>query len=150
MAKSFKERKERVNNRCPDCDKLISPYSTYCKVCSQRGSRNSAWYKTGKTYGHCGGNGYVILSGYWDHPNARKDGTILEHVKVMSDTLGRPLVDKEEVHHKNGVRDDNRPENLELWSSSQPAGQRVEDKVAWAVEILSLYRPELKEYLANV
>jgi hypothetical protein len=42
----------------------------------------------------------------------------------------------------NGVRDDNRPENLELWSKSQPAGQRVADKVSWALEILKLYAPE--------
>jgi len=34
---------------------------------------------------------------------------------------------------------DNRESNLELWSSSQPKGQRVEDKVAWAREILALY-----------
>ena len=37
------------------------------------------------------------------------------------------------------MRDDNRPENLELWSTSQPSGQRVEDKVAWAAELLRRY-----------
>lgn len=41
------------------------------------------------------------------------------------------------------TQDDNRLENLELWSSSQPSGQRVKDKVQWAIEILSLYQPEL-------
>ena len=39
----------------------------------------------------------------------------------------------------NGIRDDNRPENLELWSKGQPAGQRVADKVAWAVDLLERY-----------
>lgn len=64
---------------------------------------------------------------------------ILQHRWVMEGLLGRRLLRAETVHHKNGDRTDNRPENLELWSKSQPAGQRVEDKVAWANEILQLY-----------
>lgn len=74
-----------------------------------------------------------------DHPNAMKAGWIGEHRLVMSEILGRPLLPHENVHHINGVRDDNRPENLELWSSSQPKGQKVVDKLAWAREILDLY-----------
>lgn len=60
----------------------------------------------------------------------------------MSSTLGRPLREDENVHHKNGNRSDNRPSNLELWSTWQPAGQRIEDKVAWAVELLRFYAPQ--------
>jgi hypothetical protein len=60
----------------------------------------------------------------------------------MEQIIGRPLLHEESVHHKNGVRDDNRPDNLELWSKSQPSGQRVEDKVTWAIELLLLYAPQ--------
>jgi hypothetical protein len=67
---------------------------------------------------------------------------VLEHIKVMSELIGRPLRPEENVHHKNGDRHDNRPENLELWSRNQPSGQRVVDKVLWAKELLALYEPD--------
>ena len=62
---------------------------------------------------------------------------IAEHRVVMEQMLGRPLREGENVHHVNGLRWDNRPENLELWSKKQPPGQRVVDKVAWAIEFLA-------------
>lgn len=71
------------------------------------------------------------------------DTQVKEHRHIMSQMLGRPLTSYEEVHHKNTLRHDNRPENLELWfTGSQPPGGRVEDIADWAHWFLSQYRPE--------
>lgn len=77
-----------------------------------------------------------------DHPNCSKQGFVKEHRLVMEKMIGRLLERHETVHHKNGNRKDNRPKNLELWSVRQPKGQRVEDKVEYALEILRIYAPE--------
>ena len=85
-------------------------------------------------------NGYVQIRTVVG--NANKGKYEYEHRLVMEEMIGRRLVKGETVHHKNGIRNDNRPENLELWSKAQPYGQRVEDKVAYAIEILQQYAPE--------
>jgi hypothetical protein len=85
--------------------------------------------------------GYAMI--FWPgHPNAQKSGYIPEHVAAMSQILGRPLVPGENVHHVNGVRDDNRWENLELWVTKQPKGQRASDVIEWATEMLKRYAPD--------
>ena len=93
------------------------------------------------------GTGHITPLGYRtfrlpDHPNAWKDGRVPEHVMVMAEVLGRPIKKGEKIHHRNGIRTDNRPENLELWAKSHPKGQRISDQVEWAKELLWEYEPE--------
>lgn len=75
-----------------------------------------------------------------EHPYVTaKSGRIFEHRFVMSQHLGRAMHPHEQVHHKNGQRDDNSLTNLELWTKNQPIGGRVRDLITWAKEILALY-----------
>lgn len=104
----------------------------------QQNGENHPCYKGGRI---TNGNGYVEIRDP-SHPNAFKTGYVLEHVAVMSKEIGRPLHKGETVHHRNGKRDDNRAENLELWAGSHPKGQRPADMVRWAKTILELYDPE--------
>ena len=73
------------------------------------------------------------------HPRSGQGNYVFEHILVAEELLGRFLIDVETVHHRNGVRDDNRPENLELWTRPQPSGIRVSDAIELAHTILDLY-----------
>lgn len=82
--------------------------------------------------------GYVLA---WapNDAHAQANGYALEHKLVVAQMIGRALLAGENVHHLNGAKNDNRPENLELWVTMQPTGQRPADLVAYAHEILARY-----------
>lgn|SRR5262245_31491501 len=92
----------------------------------QRGSNNPGW-KGGRVRG---GNGYVYVLVPPDDPYfpmANRYGYVMDHRLVVARSLGRLLLRTEQVHHKNGIRTDNRLENLELWKRSHPSGVRHGD-----------------------
>ena len=118
-----------IRLRCPDCGNLRwAQKARQTKICSQclRGPRRANW--KGGTL-HTSGYRYICLSPdspFWSMTQ-KNHGHVGEHRLVMAQTLGRPLQSWERVHHLNGNRDDNRPENLELWKVQQPQGVRQRD-----------------------
>lgn len=129
----------------PECDNKHKA-KTYCNKHYQRyllygDPRINKGTPTGEGKPCTNSEGYVILPIHTGkgHPNADAAGYILEHRYVMANHLGRALLPQENVHHINGQKNENSIENLELWTKSQPPGQRVSDKIRWAKEILDLY-----------
>jgi HNH endonuclease len=140
---------KRVQYRCQcDCgniaivaaNNLSSGHAKSCgcwriqAIRERRGPRSPRW--NGGVFRNP--QGYIQIKRD-DHPNANNHGYVLGHVLAMSEYLGRPLKSGATVHHKNGIRDDNRINNLELWCSKHPSGQRVADLIAFAKEILAEY-----------
>lgn len=101
------------------------------------------WKKHGSPYGgkRAKGLGCVNHYGYIVIPNPR-GGQMHQHRRVMEEHLGRTLEKSEKVHHLNGIRSDNRIENLELWTVDHPAGQRVEDKLKWCEDFIKKYKDQ--------
>ena len=109
----------------------------------------SRWYKRGNTELIYKGF-HVASDGYVKVKDKVKKKTVLQHRMIMEQHLGRDLLPTENVHHINGNRADNRIENLELWNTRQPKGQRIPDKIEYAIEILKLYAPHLLKENENV
>lgn len=143
---SLGRRLATVKNKCVACGTLFSPFKKDAKFCSQPCSHKGykKTWRRGADHGHWRGgkhlsNGYVLVLDFEKEKNKGASSYSFEHRLVMENHIGRKLLPSETVHHKNGVRTDNRLENLELWSKSHPAGQRVEDKLKWAREIIQFY-----------
>lgn len=112
-------------------------FKGYCRPCSSAAIRDGdhRQIRTRRTHSR-NNNGYSLLTSMAvkeeDLPLFRamqdKSYTVLEHRWVMAKAIGRPLRSNESVHHKNGDRQDNRIENLELWERGQPAGQRAHER----------------------
>ena len=105
---------------CQDCrqERWVAleggqPKNKRCKSCSKRGNRCYGW-KGGRALR---ADGYVevwVSPDDFFYPVASKRGYVLEHRLVMAKHLNRHLLSWEVVHHKNGIRDDNRIENLTI------------------------------------
>jgi hypothetical protein len=115
---------------------MMNRESVQCAQCrSVAAERNGNW-KGGQSKSKAG---YRMVRAV-GHPRAtQKSSYVFEHILVMEEILGRHLVPGETVHHLNGVKDDNRVENLELWTRPQPSGIRASDAVDWARHIIRLY-----------
>jgi len=148
-------RRSKINNKCRICEKdcnNLEGADPLCKLCyayvfhmkekmlptDTKSVLDHKKYHSTRERRFIDKDGYVIIKKE-NHPNSKSYGRIREHVYIMSEYLGRSIKDKETVHHKNGIKDDNRIENLELWSHSHPYGQRIEDKLLWAKQFLGEY-----------
>ena len=151
-----KDSEQRNTFTCINCGETLSKsrkpggriyaQQRYCSIkCKIEFRKKSAFerFKNGGYKRHVKRHGYVWIS----VPELAREGkqrSMLEHRYIMEQSLGRKLYPEETVHHKDGDRHNNAIENLELFSNRHGPGQRVTDKVTFAIEILGLY-PDFAE-----
>ena len=142
----------RFENTCIECGKPITTkrkpsgyLNTKRQLCSTecrskyRGRLATERFNAGEIGRHIKRNGYVWISIPAGASRTGKKREMLEHRYVMEQMLGRPLRDGETVHHMNGQKTDNRPENLSLRSGNHGPGGDVSAMVKWAHDFIALY-----------
>lgn len=105
---------------------------------AKRGPRHTGEWKTNS-------EGYVYKNIWSDTGKSKK---VFQHREMMEKILGRALRRGENVHHLNGVRNDNRPENLQLWLTPQPSGANLLDVMSWMREFVSNHSEDEARLLA--
>lgn len=152
---SGKLRRTRLKRQCMYCGKIFRQIRSVVERNKRGGSfcSQECYHAHGyaeRIVGRKIEHGYIRVYAP-DHPFSKgKSGYLFEHRLVMENMLGRALVKGESVHHIDGNRANNAPENLELWGRGQPAGQRMKDLYRSDMERLARENYQLKQRIAEL
>ncbi len=143
---------------CAQCKKVVArkrtpktgQYNLQPKFCGRECASLAGKHNAGLPLHVKQRDGYILVC-----QGGRRAKYVPQHRIVMERAIDRPLRKEETVHHKNGQRDDNRIENLELWNSRHGKGQRVSDKIEFCAGFLREYGydpmvPTVSEYISGI